>query len=148
MTRAFKRWLCLAMVGVLVFAQSSIAAYACPAMSGSAQDAMSSASAVESVGEAKSTDAMPAAVDSTVSSSAPEQMDPSSPAMCAAHCDYGNQSADHASAPTIQAALLTTLYTLPGLTVPIGRARPLFDQPSPQAASSPPLAILHCCFRI
>lgn len=148
MTRAFKRWLCRVMIGVLVFAQTSIAAYACPGMSGSAQDTATPVPTAESVIRAPCADAMMAGARSAVTSFAPDQMDPASPALCAAHCDYGKQSADHASTPTVQAALLTTLYLLPAPTVPIGRARPLFDQPSPQAASSPPLSILHCCFRI
>lgn len=148
MTRAFKRWLCRVMIGVLVFAQTSIAAHACPAMSGAAQDNARPTPTGESVAQAPCADAMPAGAKSAVTSFAPDQMDPSSPALCAAHCDHGKQSADRASAPTIQAALLTTLYILPAPTVPVGGARSLFDQPSPQAASSPPLAILHCCFRI
>lgn len=148
MTRAFKRWLCRVMIGVVVFAQTSIAAYACPAMSGSAQDTATPVAAAESMARAPCADAMPAGAGSAGLRSAPAPMDPASPALCAAHCQYGTQSADHASAPTVPAALLTTLYILPAPIVPIGRARPLFDQPSPQAASSPPLAILHCCFRI
>lgn len=148
MTRAFRRWLCRVMVGVLVFAQASIAAYACPGMSGSAQDVSTTVPAAESAVAAPCAQAMPVVTESAVTSSAPDQMDPSSQALCAAHCDYGNQSADHSSAPTVQGALFTTLYILPGLSLPIGCAQPLFDQPRPQAASSPPLAILHCCFRI
>ena len=109
MTKVFRRWVCRLMVGVVVFAQMSIAAYACPAASGSAQGP--------------------------------------SPALCAAHCDFGNQSADHASTPTAQPALITTVYSLAALTVPSVPAGARFDQPGPQSARSPPLAILHCCFR-
>lgn len=37
MTRAFRRFVCRLMLGVLVFGQMAIAAYACPALSGAPQ---------------------------------------------------------------------------------------------------------------
>jgi hypothetical protein len=133
MTRNLRQWIARAMVGVLLFAQVAVNAHACPAMGMVPSEA----------GASIVSDASSAATDSSSA-----QMDPSAPALCLAHCDHGQQSADHAGAPIVQAALLTTLYTLPPLTESTGRARPLLDQPRPQAASSPPLAILHCCFRI
>lgn len=144
----FRHLVCRVMIGVLLFAQMAIAAYACPAMGGMAADMASSAPAGEVAGRPPCMETMPAATQASGMGFSDNQMDPSSPALCAAHCDYGQQSADHADAPTVPAVLLTTLYTLRALTVRIGRIGPLFDQPSPQAASSPPLAILHCCFRI
>ena len=53
-----------------------------------------------------------------------DQIDDSAANLCVEHCRFGQQSADHASAPTVPAALLTTLYTLPVLPEPPGHARP------------------------
>jgi len=140
MTKVFRKWVCHVMVGVVVFAQMSIAAYSCPATSGSAQGPLGGTPTAGSVLTGQ--DGMSPGADSL-----PEPMHPSSPALCAAHCDFGNQSADHASTPTAQPALITTVYFLPALAVPSVPAGDAFDQPGPQSACSPPLAILHCCFR-
>jgi len=140
MTKVFTNWVCRVMVGVVVFAQMSIAAYACPATSGSAQGPLGSAPTAASV--LTGLDGMAPGADSS-----PEPMHPSSPALCAAHCDFGNQSADHASTPTAQPALITTVYFLAALAVPAVPAGAAFDQPGPPSAGSRPLAILHCCFR-
>jgi hypothetical protein len=140
MTKVFRKWVCRVMVGVVVFAQMSIAAYACPATSGSAKAPLGSTPTVASV--LTGLEGMSPGADSL-----PDPMHPSSPALCAAHCDFGNQSADHASTPTTQPALITTVYFLPALAVPFVPVGVAFDQPDPQSGCSPALAILHCCFR-
>ncbi len=128
MSRVLGQWIARVMVGVLLFAQIAVSAHACPAMDMAPSEADSSAV--------------------SMSTPCPSEQMKASPALCFAHCEYGQQSADHASAPVVQAALLTALYSLPPLALSSGHTRPSFDQPSPQAAASPPLAILHCCLRI
>lgn len=118
------------MACVLLLAQFSIAAYACPAM------------------------AMPdeASVAETVATSADngvaDPLDASAPNLCAAHCQFGQQSADHAAATIVPAALPAALYTLPAATERDGLVGLAPRHPPLQTAAPPPLAILHCCFRI
>lgn len=153
-TRAFRRFVCQLMLGVLVFSQMAIAAYACPALSGAPQS-------FSMVATDASIAAMPSAEDQATMAMSPDpsatpavammgcdQIDDSTTNLCAEHCHYGQQSADHASAPTVPAALLTTLYTLPVQPEPLGHGWPSADSKFKRVAASPPHAILHCCFRI
>jgi hypothetical protein len=125
-TRTLKRWIARVMACVLLLAQFSIAAYACPAMA--MADEASMAAPADRGG--------------------PDSLDDSAPNLCAAHCQYGQQSADHAAATIVPAALPTALYTLPTATDRDGLVPPPPRYPPVQAAAPPPLAILHCCFRI
>ncbi len=74
-------------------------------------------------------------------------MDPEFANLCAEHCHHGQQS-DRAATLTVPAALLTALYITPLAPEPAVAPRPAADTTSALAAASPPLAILHCCFRI
>jgi hypothetical protein len=132
LTRTFKRWIARVMACVLLLAQFSIAAYACPAMA--MQDDTGTAEQL--------------VAGTAVPVGAADPLDASAPNLCAAHCQFGQQSADHTAATVVQTALPATLYTLPSATAHDGLGRPLAHQPPSQAAASPPLAILHCCFRI
>lgn len=155
MTRAFRQFVCRLMLGVLVFGQMAIAAYACPALSGAPQSlptmAMNASVAAMPSDDAGASMAMSADVAATPDMAAMancDQIDDSAANLCVEHCRFGQQSADHASAPTVPAALLTTLYTLPVLPEPLGHGRPPADSKFQHVAASPPHAILHCCFRI
>jgi len=74
-------------------------------------------------------------------------MDPELTNLCAEHCRQGQQS-DQAATLTVPAALLSALYTTPPAPEPVVAPRPAAAATSALAAASPPLAILHCCFRI
>ena len=146
MTRSFLRVVARSLVGVLLFAQMAIAAYACPGLSTVSKTDMDMSAAVVSPGEASvasgSTDAMGSNCDDMAG-----PMDPSSANLCAEHCKYGQQS-DQSSTVTVPAALLTELYVTPSVSdttpLPPSAAATL----SARVAASPPHAILHCVFRI
>lgn len=127
------------LVGVMVFAQVVVAAYACPAMPASPLSAEAEHAAVMGDGMALASrvDAMPAGW----------RMDPAQPNLCAAHCQAGQQNADAKPAPTLPCALPANSYLVVQSTLPARPALALaaVDRPPPAA---PPLAILHCCFRI
>jgi hypothetical protein len=127
------------LIGAMVFAQMAIAAYACPTLLSTPQP--------------DAPVAMGASPDTTASTedggmAGCDQMDHSAPNLCAEHCHVGQQSADQSPTPTVAAALLTALYTLPAQPEPQGHVRLRADMDIEQVAAPPPLAILHCCFRI
>ncbi len=146
MTRSFLQIVSRSLVGVLLFAQMAIAAYACPGLSSASKIGMEMSATLASPGELNtasgSTDAMRSDCDDMAGS-----MDPSSANLCAEHCKYGQQS-DQSSTITVPAALLTELYVTPSVPdtapLPSSAAATL----SALVAASPPHAILHCVFRI
>jgi hypothetical protein len=123
------------LIGVLLFAQLAVAAYACPGLATKAPAAV-----MASAGAA--TDVQMPDCDDMVGA-----MDPESANLCAEHCKQGQQS-DQASTLLLPMAMLTALYTttpaLPGKTPP----RPAAAMLSALVAASPPHAILHCVYRI
>ena len=135
MTRGFLRGLARGLIGVLLFAQLALAAYACPGLAAS----KASESVMDS-GAAAMVAPMPGCDDMVGA------MDPESANLCAEHCKQGKQS-DQASTLTVPVAMLAVLYTmapsLPG-KVP---ARPAAATLSALVAASPPHAILHCVYR-
>jgi len=145
MTRRFLRVICRVLIGVVLFAQLAVSAYACPALPSAAMPTSASA--------ARDGDASDAAM-ATTDRQAPDcdamaagTMDPDLANLCAEHCRHGQQS-DQAATLTVPAALLTALYLAPPAVQPEIRPRPAADATSALVAASPPHAILHCCFRI
>lgn len=133
MKRSLLRRLAQGAIGVLLFAQLAIAAYACPALS----PATAGDNAAQASHSAQGPDCGGLAAT----------MDPSLVNLCAEHCKSGQQSAQ-ASTMNVPAALLSLRY----ITMPLapGRAPP----PRPAAASlsalvagEPPHTILHCVYR-
>lgn len=119
-----------ALVGVLLFAQLAVAAYACPGL-----------------GVAQAVEAEAAGTPMVDCEAMAGAFDPAAPNLCAEHCKFGQQS-DHAAKLNVPAAVLAVLY----LTVP-----PPLHTPPPQSmaasisalvAASPAHAIAHCVFRI
>ncbi len=155
MTSAFRCIVCRLMLGILLFGQMAIAAYACPALSGALQSGpmmgMNASAALVPDGEADALTAVwsdtPATSD-MVAMTGCEQIDDRATHLCVEHCRFGQQSADHASAPIVPSALLTILYILPLQPEPLGLGWPSADSKFKHVAASPPHAILHCCFRI
>ncbi len=146
MTRSFLRVVSRGLVGVVLFAQMAIAAYACPGLSAVSKTDMVMSAVLVLPGEGSvasgRTDAMASNCDDMSGS-----MDPSSANLCAEHCKYGQQS-DQSSTVTVPAALLTELYVTPSVpdtaALPPSAAATL----SARVAASPPHAILHCVLRI
>ena len=140
MTRALKLTCCRLMMGELLFAQMAVTAYACPGMSSAGvQDASEPLMLV-----ALASIAEPPA-DATSHSDGPRDMNAN---LCAGHCQQGQQSADHAAAPAVAAALFVGLYTVPVPPEATGHVRPRTERRSVVAAAPLPHAIAHCCFRI
>jgi hypothetical protein len=121
-TRSLQRAVIRLLIGVLVFAQMTIAAYACPSLTN-----------VVTV--------------NTVAVAMPdcEQVDTDAAQLCLEHCRFGQQSADHSPSPAPLPALLTPLYSLPA--APDAAAGLPLAPGAPLAAVDPPHAILHCCLR-
>lgn len=139
MTRSFLRRVARALIGVVLLAQLAVSAYACPALASGAAMDMSTMSMPE---------AGSSAPDATVCAGMARPIDADFANLCAAHCQLGQQS-DHAATLTVPAALLTALYTLtPQAAEPATAPRPAAAMTSALAAAFPPLAILHCCFRL
>ena len=105
----------------LLFAQWSVAAYACPTLL--PREA-----------------AMPAGCEEMTT------LDQAAPNLCAEHCHFGEQS-DQPRPPTTPAVLLVALYEIhaPTVSAPI---RTAFDADGRLIAPSPPPNILHCRFLI
>lgn len=113
----------------LLFAQGALAAYTCPTVE------MSTAPGAQSMG------LMPC------HESADRLIDQAQPALCHAHCQDQQQSADSYQPPVIvtssQLGAVLTLAITPaqgsGLLPPLPQLR---------RDTAPPLAIRHCCWRI
>ena len=147
MTRSFLRSVCRALIGVVLLAQMAVSAYACPGLATGAVMNMPTASPAPTRNEASqdiATTAMEQAIDCAGMAGS---MDPEFANLCAEHCHHGQQS-DQAATLTVPAVLLTALYITPLASEPFVVPRPAAAATSALAAASPPLAILHCCFRI
>ncbi|AKU11575.1 hypothetical protein AzCIB_1679 [Azoarcus sp. CIB] len=153
MARRAERLICRLLVGILLFAQLAVAAYACPQWSSTGSGLATSMAGMSSMADPAAM--APASEDSAgataVADMAPgcagmDQPDPDNPNLCVEYFHFGQQS-DHTQAPTVPAALLVSLYIIPALPAPMTPARPAAS-PSLLAAAPPPHAILHCCFRI
>lgn len=154
MSRTFKRLVCRGLIGLMLFAQLAIAAYACPGLSTTGARAQTIAAAETSVHQAPRNDGM-AAMSGDESGDRMAncdqmagQLDEASPNLCAEHCRFGQQS-DQVHTPATPAVVLISLYfvtpTMPETLRPKGAAAaPSVDA---LAAASPPHAILHCCLR-
>jgi hypothetical protein len=134
------------LVGTLLYAQMAVAAYACPGLvPAAAMDASMVPTAPTADTHGDQIDA-PANAQSSDCAGMLGSMDPSAPRLCADHCNSGHQS-DQTPNLTVPAVVLSTLYLAPPLPLRLMPAQPTAEL-SAMARGSPPLAILHCCFRI
>lgn len=129
MNRLWLRRLARGAIGVLLFAQLAVAAYACPTLF---SVAATSVPAVASHG--------PDCGDPSGG------MDPAATNLCAEHCKSGQQSAQ-ASTMTVPAALLSVRYTMPLVPVRAPPPRSAAASISALVAGEPPHTILHCVYR-
>ncbi|MGQ0598497.1 hypothetical protein [Aquabacterium sp.] len=144
MPRAFRHWICRLMVGVILLAQMSVAAYACPSNMASGNAPANAMTAMDAMVDC---DQMGGHTGEDMGEGTSRHLDQDNPGLCAEHC-HPTQQSDHTQVPTVPAALLIALYTV-ALTVDASRP----DGLAPTADSRlhtapPPLSILHCCFRI
>ena len=135
MTRSFLRSVCRMLVGVVLLAQMSIAAYACPMLSKAPGGGSATASSTVGDMAGMNCEGIAAALD------------PALPNLCAAHCHDGQQS-DQSSTLTVPAVMLALRHPAPLAPEPLGAASPASAALGALAAAFPPHAILHCCFRI
>ncbi len=143
--RSLTSQICRVLIGVLLFAQLAIAAYACP------MPATKSTSTTSSMGVSVAT-VQDQSMDSDKAISECDQMgqmDSSSPNLCLEHCRAGHQSSDTAPAPIVAAMSPALLYVLPTELEPVMGSSPSLPAMDPLLASAPPPhAILHCVLRI
>lgn len=135
-TRALSRFIARLMVGVLLFAQIAVAAYACSggaAMVGAGAAGAEAMMADASMAGMASEDAGRGAMD---------------PNLCAAHCQSGQQNAGAKAMPDLPTAVPVSLYPLVPVVLPVRTPRAVAAPDDPPPMADPPHAILHCCFRI
>jgi len=149
MSKALLKAISRVLVGVVLFAQFTVASYACPGLEG--MMAMASAAATTTISALASSGA--SAGEHASMPRDCDQMGAGPTHLCAEHCHQGQQSADTASLPAVGVDVPTLLYPLPFEpqhaldALGSGRSRPALDA-SLAAAPEPPHAILHCVFRI
>lgn len=132
MFRSYRRCVAHLLAGALVFSQLAVAAYACPKMSASTTATASTAEL--------------GAANSPSNPGPCEGMDPAAPNLCYEHCHFGQQTRDHPEPPTVPPAALAVRAIFP--PDPSATLRRTSADAPWRASASPPLAILHCCFRI
>jgi len=146
MKRRYLRLLSCMLVGALLYAQMAIAAYACPGQVSPASVGMSAASIHPTVSVVDAAVVAPASVHAGDCEGMSGSMDPSASKLCADHCNYGHQS-DQTPSLTLPTVFLTPLHFAPPMQSQSVPSQPAADL-SALVEASPPLAILHCRFRI
>lgn len=153
MTRAFKRLVSAGLVGLILFAQLAIAAYACPALQ-SAGAGMQAVAAAAGGDQVVRDNGMAATGADAGLAPMPgcDQMggapDEAAPNLCAEHCHFGQQG-NQSQVPSLPMMTLVSLYTV-AATVPDEASLPVTVRTASLAmpAAVPiPHAILHCCIR-
>jgi hypothetical protein len=145
--RSFLLTICRMLIGVVLFAQFAVAAYACPGLSVAGTPKPGMVIPVVAEVQSMGTDRVSITLAAMDCDDMVGSMDPSFTNLCAEHCRQGQQS-DQASALTLPAMLLTALYHLPMAPEPPAPSpRQVAEGVSALAGASPPHAILHCCFR-
>jgi hypothetical protein len=76
-------------------------------------------------------------------------MDRANPTLCQAHAEPVKQSLDKASSPAVQPFIAAAVvFEVAGLEQLMPRSASVAPSSKPAAGAAPPIAILHCCFRI
>lgn len=142
MSRASTRLLARLLVAVLLLAQWSIAAYACPGL-GSAAPAMRMGAAL-AAGAAHTADTAEAEMPGCTGMVAALDQDAAN--LCAEHCKVGQQSHE-VPAVAVPLPWLSALYAVPLVPLAPPPARPWTSTLDALVAAAPPLAVLHCSYR-
>jgi hypothetical protein len=125
--KRFAAWLCLAM---MLFAQGAYAAHACGAVDTAMDEAMASMPCHQQQA-AQEQQAEEAQIDKN---------------LCQNHCLAGNQILDLAKIPVVAPSTVAVL-PMPVVLADVALyASPFAEIPAHPGA--PPIAVLHCCFRI
>ena len=144
MTRRSHRRLSWVLVGALLYAQAAIALYACPLQAATLNPVLPTTAAK---GVVHDTGGVAAAAPMAGCHGMGATTDPDSAALCAEHCQFGQQS-NQAPTLSVPVAMLTELYVTPPLPEPTVASHQVVADPGAVAATGPPHAILHCTFRI
>ncbi len=150
MTRRYLRFISGILIGVLLFAQMAVAAYACPGESLSAKTQKLTSEVAKTSPEASRQSAVSkqeSPCESMGDKSVTGHLDLHNANLCAEHCKYGQQS-DHVSTLTVPPAMMTVLYFSLFAPEATGKSLPVTATCNSPEAAFPPHAILHCCFRI
>ena len=139
MSRASTRFIARLLVAVLLLAQWSIAAYACPGL-GSATPAMRIGPAMVAAPAATAEAEMPGCTGMVAA------LDQDATNLCAEHCKVGQQSHE-VPAVSVPQPWLSALYAVPLVPLALPPARPWTSTLDALVAASPPLAVLHCIYR-
>ncbi len=132
--RTLRRIVARLLVGVLVYAQLAVAAYAC-------MSASPGATGVQTGGDS-------AMVDHGGQAQA-QHVDPDQPALCVAHCRKGQQNVGAEPMPIPPLALATGYFTLePMASSTSANAKHMALAGSIPPIADPPQRTLHCCLRI
>lgn len=137
--RSFTRSIAKLLACVLLLAQLAIAAYACPGLSATTRATTVAAAGGEPEVAAAT---MPgcSGMDATT-------LDPDAPNLCAEHCKAGQQSHE-VPGVSVPMVALHAIYELRVETPLAPSPRPATGRIDALVAASPPLAVLHCVFRI
>jgi hypothetical protein len=125
--KRFAAWLCLA---TMLFAQGAYAAHACVAVDAAMDEAMASMPCHQQQ-------------ESQVSHAEEGQADKN---LCQNHCLAGNQILELAKIPVVAPSAVAGLLLPVAASAAVFLASPVAEVPAHPGA--PPLAVLHCCFRI
>ena len=140
MTRHWRR-VARVLIGVLLFAQLMVAAYACPLLF--SQSPVDGPAAVADMDDG----AVPLASYSEWGADGLlATIDPASPPLCGEHCKVGQQS-DQTVTVHVPMPSLTLRYVIPPTPPAPSPRRPATAHLSALVAASPPHAILHCVLR-
>ncbi|MEO7243738.1 MAG: hypothetical protein ABIX12_01110 [Rubrivivax sp.] len=139
--RNLNRFIARLLVGLMVFAQMTVAAHACAR----AQDTVVPGAGASGTEVTMVRGALTAPADGDIGHAA---MDPAQPNLCGAHCQSGQQNADGKPAPSLSAAIPTSLYPRALTVLAADDRRASMAPDDPPRKADPPHAILHCCFRI
>lgn len=148
MTRNFLRRVARGLVGVVLLAQMSITAYACPGISSALQASRQATAMGAPMAEPTDSAAVRMAAQAPACADMAGAMDPTYANLCAEHCKYGQQSDQASTVSVPAAALLVALYDTPAVPELAPPPRPAAASMSALVAASPPHAILHCVYRI
>jgi hypothetical protein len=138
-SRSVNRFIARLLLGVMLFAQMTVAAYACTGL----QSASTRSTETEVLTLVEAPLAMVA--DGVLGHAA---MDPMQPTLCAVHCQSGQQNADGKPAPNVSPAIPVSLYPRAMAFHPADTQHASAAPDDPPTRTDPPHAILHCCFRI
>lgn len=147
MPRTVSRFIARLLVGVMMFAQMTVAAYACTGAQAAVMPGVGP-SGISGISGADVTMVRAAMTGLAAGAHDHAAIDPAQPNLCAAHCQSGQQNADGRLVASVPAAIPTSLYPRASEMLLAGILRVSAAPHDPPPDADPPHAILHCCFRI